>query len=266
MPIQPVASDCSSTRAVVAVRWLRSKTVMLSSPRNPPSKMLLPSRSTLLTHQAKLMSSLWKQRSRKARSALPRADAVHVVDPPHGPGVHRRIQIGELPLVGRESGRWDAGTARTAARQSCSLAYCGVDEREGDAVERQVPGGEPGIFPLVGHGHDPHRIEVPPVLVANRAPRCRRRAAGIVAVEPVLHVEDIALLGPEQPGQGLALDPPLVFVGLRRVDRVVEVVGLGPPRCNQCRRPRPAAPAIAASSERRNRSTADPPGGTASKR
>ena len=33
--------------------------------------MLFPSRSTLLTHQAKLIRSLWKQRSRKSRSALP---------------------------------------------------------------------------------------------------------------------------------------------------------------------------------------------------
>ena len=30
------------------------------------------------------------------------ADAVHVVDAPDGPGVDRRIQVGELPFVGRD--------------------------------------------------------------------------------------------------------------------------------------------------------------------
>ncbi len=70
MPIQPVASDCSST-APSGSGSLRSMSVMLSSPRKPPSKMLLPSRSTLFTHHAKLIRSLWKQRSRNARSATP---------------------------------------------------------------------------------------------------------------------------------------------------------------------------------------------------
>ena len=81
---------------------LRSKTPMLSRPRKPPWKMLLPSASLRLTHQVKLSSSLWKTRSRKARSPAPRALPVDLVDAPGGPGVHRRVHVAEVPLVGRE--------------------------------------------------------------------------------------------------------------------------------------------------------------------
>ena len=71
MPIQPVASRLLEALRRRGSVSLRSITVMLSRPRKPPSKTLLPSRSTLFTHQAKLMSSLWKHFSRNSRSALP---------------------------------------------------------------------------------------------------------------------------------------------------------------------------------------------------
>src|SRR2546430_9170890 len=45
MPIHPVASLCSSLAPAGSLSSLRSKTVMLSRPRKPPSKTLLPSRS-----------------------------------------------------------------------------------------------------------------------------------------------------------------------------------------------------------------------------
>ena len=41
-----------------------------------------------------------------------------------------------------------------------------VDHRQRDAVESQVPGGVPGIFPLVRHGQHVGVIEVQPVAVA----------------------------------------------------------------------------------------------------
>mmetsp|Transcript_9252 Transcript_9252/g.28846 ORF Transcript_9252/g.28846 Transcript_9252/m.28846 type:complete len:227 (-) Transcript_9252:435-1115(-) len=49
----------------------RSKTPMLSKPRKPPWKMLRPSASLRLTHQVKLIMSLWKTSSRKLRSPGP---------------------------------------------------------------------------------------------------------------------------------------------------------------------------------------------------
>ncbi len=45
--------------------------LMLSRPRKPPPKRLLPSGSSRLSHQVKLSSSFWKTRSRKSRSVAP---------------------------------------------------------------------------------------------------------------------------------------------------------------------------------------------------
>ena len=142
------------------------------------------------------------------------------------------------------------------------MAILGVDQGEGDAVEGEVPGGEPGILPLVGHGHHAQRVEVPPVLVADRA--CREAGGGQSGLSPssqTLHVEEVDLLGPEQPGERLALDQPLVVGGLRRVDRLVELVGLGPALGDRSRRPRRAGRRGPASSVSRSRRTTEPPGG-----
>ena len=49
----------------------RSKIPILSSPRKPPWKTLRPSASLRFTHQVKFSISLWKTRSRKARSPRP---------------------------------------------------------------------------------------------------------------------------------------------------------------------------------------------------
>src|SRR5262249_53786791 len=69
-PLHPVESDCSRV-APSLIRSLRLITVMLSRPRKPPSNTLLPSLSTLFTHHAKFINSLWKHRSRNVRSPTP---------------------------------------------------------------------------------------------------------------------------------------------------------------------------------------------------
>jgi len=48
---------------------LRSNTPMLSSPRNPPSNALRPEGSLRFTHQVKLSSSFWNDRSSHSTSA-----------------------------------------------------------------------------------------------------------------------------------------------------------------------------------------------------
>ena len=71
--IHDVPSDWSR-KPPVGSGALRSNTPMLSSPRNPPWKMLLPRWSLRFTHQVKLSSSFMNTRSRKRRSpASPRA-------------------------------------------------------------------------------------------------------------------------------------------------------------------------------------------------
>src|SRR4029453_14643122 len=73
MAIQLVPSACSSVPPVGSGA-LRSKTPMLSSPRNPPSNTLSPDASLRFTHQVKFISSLWNMPSRNARSPFPGRD------------------------------------------------------------------------------------------------------------------------------------------------------------------------------------------------
>ncbi len=80
-------------------------------------------------------------------------------------------------------GCWNCSNSST---QSCSLANSGIDQRERDAVERQIPGREPRILPLVRHREDAHRVQMPPVRVADAVAAtraaawsgCRPRASG----------------------------------------------------------------------------------------
>ena len=68
--IQLVPSDCSMWPPVGSGDD-RSKTPMLSRPRKPPWKTLLPSASLRFTHQVKFSSSFWKTLSRNTRSPWP---------------------------------------------------------------------------------------------------------------------------------------------------------------------------------------------------
>ena len=204
MAIQAVPSDCS--------RWPppgsgaeRSNTPMLSRPRKPPWKTFLPSASLRLTHHVKFSSSLWKTRSRNSRSATPVDAAVDLVHAPRGPRVHRRVDVAERPLVGRDL---PVGVHVPLAQEQdeLRLGELGVDHRQRDAVERQVPGGVPRVLPLVGHRDDVVVVEVRPLVVAADLARRRRRRLGRIAVEPALDVVVIELLAPQQAGEGLAHD------------------------------------------------------------
>ena len=157
------------------------------------------------------------------------AETVHVVNPPHRPSVDGRIEIAELPLVG---GQLAVGVLELLEEEEPELVLgeCGVDQREGHALECQVPSRKPRIFPLVGHRHHAQRVEMPPVAVADRQAAGGGRGGWIVSVEPFVHVEDVALLRPQQPCQRPPLHEPLVFRGLRWRDGRIEPLGLVLPR------------------------------------
>ncbi len=225
MPIQLVPSDCSS-RPPFGSGALRSKTPMLSRPRKPPSNTLLPSASFRLTHQVKLRSSFWNTRSRNSRSPVRRPLLVDLVDAPRRPRVHRRVGVPERPLVG---GKLTVGVHVPFAQQQHELLLreLRIDNRERDAVERQIPGRVPRVLPLVGHGQDV-RVEhlrpgSVPALVALDG---RRRERG-VSLEPVAHDVVVVLLRPQQPGQRLAHDRAFVVAERSGDHRGVELVCLG---------------------------------------
>ena len=165
---------------------------MLSRPRKPPSKMLLPSASLRFTHHVKLMRSFWNAPSRKTRSR----PAVHLrfdlVDADGGPRVHGRVHIAEQPLVG---GNLPVRVHVPLAHQQEQLVLgeIRVDHRQGDHMERRVPRREPRVFPFVRHRQNVARGEVRPVMIAAVTTRL---AAGPEAgpLDPAMHRIVVMLL------------------------------------------------------------------------
>ena len=146
--------------------------------------------------------------------------------------MHRRVHVAEVPLIGGHL----AGRVKVVPRQhqvNLALREGGVDHGERDAMERQVPGGVPRVLPLVGHGHHVVVEHVEPRLVPGAMPDGRPQRVEAALPQPAVHVEVIALLGPQHPGQGLAHDCPRVVGHGRRRDGLVELVRLGPPLSDQ---------------------------------
>ena len=141
-----------------------------------PGRRCCPSASLRFTHQVKFSSSLWKTRSRKARSPAPRALLLDLVDAQRRPGVHRRVDVAERPLVGGELAvRVHVPLAQQ--QEQLLLGEVGVDQRERDAVEGEVPRRVPRVLPLVRHRDDVGVVEVRPVGVA-AVPALGRAARG----------------------------------------------------------------------------------------
>ncbi len=147
-------------------------------------------------------------------------------------GVHRGVHVAEIPLVG---GHLAARVQVFPGQHQVDLAFreVRVDHGERNAVERQVPGGVPRVLPLVGHGHDVVVEHVEPRLVAAPPPGRRSQRVEVALTQPAVHVEVIALLGPQHPRQGLAHDRLRVIGHRRRRDGLVELVRLGPPPRDQ---------------------------------
>ena len=135
--------------------------------------------------------------------------AVDLIDAPGGPGMHRRVHIAECPFIG---GNLTVGVHVPFARQQhqLMLGELGVDQCEGDAVERQIPGRVPGILPLVRHGNDVGVIEIAPFGIAAVQARLRRGYLAGITLEPARSIQAVELLAPNQPGECLALHHALV--------------------------------------------------------
>ena len=200
--IQAVPSACSRYPPVGSGA-LRSKTPMLSSPRKPPSKTLLPSRSLRFTHQVKLSRSFWNARSSQFEVPLAAPSLVDRVREDRGPGVHRRVDVAEVPLV---RGNLPAGVEVLVPQHQVQLVLAEVlvDERQRKAVEGQVPRRVPRVLPLVRHGDYVGVVHVVPVVVAGAARRPALNGSGAVLLEPPVDVVVVELLGPEHAGQRLA--------------------------------------------------------------
>ena len=120
----------------------------------------------LLVHPpGEVEDQLVEDAAQERRVGLAAADAVDVVDLQRGQRVHRRVGVAELPLVGRQLAV-GMEEARLGQQDQLRLGEGRIDQREGHAVEREVPRGEPGIFPGVRHRQDVGGDEMGPVRVA----------------------------------------------------------------------------------------------------
>ena len=85
--------------------------------------------------------------------------AVHLEHAPGRPGMDGRIHVTEGPLVG---GELAIRVHIPFAREQNELALCelGINHRQRDAMEGEIPRGVPRVFPFVGHGDDVRIVEV----------------------------------------------------------------------------------------------------------
>ena len=178
---------------------------MLSRPRKPPSKTLLP-RAVLAVHPPREVDQQLLEHAGKELMIPAAVDLEHAQS---RPGVHRRVHVAEGPLV---RGDLSVGVhvPLTQHEDQLLLGERRVHVGQRHAVEGQVPRGVPGVLPRVGHRDHVSVVEVAPPTVA-AVPACqRRRRAGGIAVEPLLHVVVVELLAPHEPGDRLAQHTGLV--------------------------------------------------------
>ena len=161
--------------------------------------------------------------------ALPALLDLALVDPQRRPGGDRRVDVGEVPLVGRDL-PVRVLVAGAQQQRDLLLREVDVDEPERRAVEGQVPRGEPRVLPLVRHRDHVAGEEVEPRDVAQPA------AGGVLAprvdallAQPAVDVVLVVLLAPQQPGERLAHDVRRVRVEVAGDDAGVEGVRLGDP-------------------------------------
>ena len=105
------------------------------------------------------------------------------------------------------------------------LGEIDVDGRQGERVKGEVPGGEPGIFPLVRHREDVIAYHVEPLVIANLMGR-RPHRVGAVLFEPFVGIVEEVLLTPQHPGQCLPHHIGGVFADLGRRYRLIKRIGV----------------------------------------
>ena len=119
---------------------------------------------------------------------------------PRGPRMYRGVHVAQCPFV---RGQLTVGMHVPFAQHQHEL-FLGEDrvhQRQGDTVERKVPGGVPGVLPLVRHRDDVGVVQMPPFMIAALLPFARRRRHGGIAVEPFLDDIMIELLRPQETGK-----------------------------------------------------------------
>ena len=192
---------------------------MLSSPRKPPLKTLLPSASSRLSHHVKFTSSFWKTRSRNARSRLPsitntRSAAITWTGGLTSSKFHS--YAGSAPLGCRNHSRRRT-TTWYFANAGSRCAHATAWKPESQAANHGYSHGS-GIARMSNESRWRQRA------VAAVTVCLGRRRLARISVEPAAHVVRVDLLAPDEAGAGLAQYPHLFRRRARRRERAVELV------------------------------------------
>ena len=164
-----------------------------------------------------------------------------LVDEQRRPGGHGRVDVAEVPLVG---GDLAVGMHVAGREQQLDLLLgeVDVDQRQRRAMERQVPGREPRILPLVRHRDDVAREHVKPRDVADTelpgasGPTGRRRARAASGARRTRSTA-CPTADPRAPGAS----PSLVRRQRRRESPSRRTVGLDATRRSTRSKPAPSA-------------------------
>ena len=159
-----------------------------------------------------------------------------LVDADRRPRVHRRVDVAERPLVGRDLA---VGMHVPLAREQEELLLreVGIDHRERESSGTPCPTprttGTPTCRASTARRAADmcHHAWLRPLLA-----RFRRRRSGGIAVEPALDHVAVVLLAPQHAGERLALHVAHVVGNVERRDALVERVGLRLPRARTSRR------------------------------
>jgi hypothetical protein len=99
-----------------------------------------------------------------------------------------------------------------AKQDQLTLGVLEVELPQRDQMEGPIPGGEPGELPFVRHRHDVDHVGVRPVAVAPGEAALGRWCLPRIPLQPLGDVVVEELLGPQDAGEGLALDAAQVLI------------------------------------------------------
>src|SRR5882672_9599209 len=140
------------------------------------------------------------------------------------PGMHGRVNVTEVPLVGRHlPSRVEKKFLKQ--QRELFLGEIDIDSSQCNGVEGEVPRGVPGILPLVRHRNDASAHHVEPFVVSGSA-GVRPEWIYAVLLQPFVYVITKILLAPQHSRQRLSHDQSLIFADPVRRDALIELICL----------------------------------------
>src|ERR1700739_1294436 len=92
-------------------------------------------------------------------------------------------------------------------------------------MEREVPGGIPGVLPFVRHRDDVAVVHMVPIAVSRCGLAQWVERIGTSFFQPLVYIVEVELLAPKHARKSLARHSRGIFIQIRRNYRGVELIG-----------------------------------------